>query len=73
MKSLLSSYTADLDDKAAAKKQKALDDARPVQEKLKSQYEKASAEVAARPKPGVAVPRAKKATAPRYIGDGRTY
>mmetsp|Transcript_29782 Transcript_29782/g.91969 ORF Transcript_29782/g.91969 Transcript_29782/m.91969 type:complete len:146 (-) Transcript_29782:25-462(-) len=62
MKGLLSSFTNDLDDKAKAKAQKAADEARPIQEKIKAELDKQQAAAAA-PKaaPGTVTSRPKAA------------
>ena len=61
MKGMLKGFTGDLDAKEKAKAQKALDDARPVQEKLKAEFEKQQAAAAApRAGPGTATARPKK-------------
>jgi hypothetical protein len=70
MKGLLSSFTTDLDNKEAAAAQKKIDEAKPLKEKAKAEFEKLTTESAKpRPKPGVAVPREKKKVE-RRMGDG---
>ena len=70
MKGLLSSFTTELDDKEAAAAQKKIDDAKPLQEKIKKEFD-AKKEEAAKPRagPGVATPRIKKKVE-RRMGDG---
>ena len=70
MKGLLSSFTTELDDKEAAAAQKKLDDAKPLQEKIKAEFDAKKEEAAKpRPGPGVATPRIKKKVE-RRMGDG---
>ena len=70
MKGLLSSFTTELDDKDKKAAQKKLDDAKPLQEKIKKEFD-AKKEEAAKPRagPGVATPRVKKKVE-RRMGDG---
>ena len=70
MKGLLSSFTTELDDKDKKAAQKKLDDAKPLQEKIKKEFD-AKKEEAAKPRagPGVATPRIKKKVE-RRMGDG---
>ena len=70
MKGLLSSFTTELDDKDKKAAQKKLDDAKPLQEKIKAEFD-AKKEEAAKPRagPGVATPRIKKKVE-RRMGDG---
>ena len=70
MKGLLSSFTTELDDKDKKAAQKKLDDAKPIQEKIKAEFD-AKKEEAAKPRagPGVATPRIKKKVE-RRMGDG---
>ena len=70
MKGLLSSFTTELGDKEAAAAQKKIDDAKPLQEKIKKEFD-AKKEEAAKPRagPGVATPRIKKKVE-RRMGDG---
>ena len=70
MKGLLSSFTTELDDKEAAAAQKKIDDAKPLQEKIKAEFDAKKEEAAKpRPGPGVATPRIKKKVE-RRMGDG---
>ena len=70
MKGLLSSFTTELDDKEAAAAQKKLDDAKPLQEKIKAEFDAKKEEASKpRPGPGVATPRIKKKVE-RRMGDG---
>ena len=70
MKGLLSSFTTELDDKEAAAAQKKIDDAKPLQEKIKAEFDAKKEEAAKpRPGPGVATPRVKKKVE-RRMGDG---
>ena len=70
MKGLLSSFTTELDDKEAAAAQKKIDDAKPLQEKIKAEFDaKKEAASKPRPGPGVATPRIKKKVE-RRMGDG---
>ena len=70
MKGLLSSFTTELDDKEAAAAQKRLDDAKPLQEKIKAEFDAKKEEASKpRPGPGVATPRIKKKVE-RRMGDG---
>ena len=70
MKGLLSSFTTELDDKDKKAAQKKLDDAKPLQEKIKMEFD-AKKEEAAKPRsgPGVATPRIEKKVE-RRMGDG---
>jgi len=70
MKGLLSSFTTELDDKDKKAAQKKIDDAKPLQEKIKKEFD-AKKEEAAKPRagPGVATPRIKKKVE-RRMGDG---
>ena len=70
MKGLLSSFTTELDDKDKKAAQKKIDDAKPLQEKIKKEFD-AKKEEAAKPRagPGVATPRVKKKVE-RRMGDG---
>ena len=70
MKGLLSSFTTELDDKDKKAAQKKIDDAKPLQEKIKMEFD-AKKEEAAKPRagPGVATPRIKKKVE-RRMGDG---
>ena len=70
MKGLLSSFTTELDDKDKKAAQKKIDDAKPLQEKIKAEFD-AKKEEAAKPRagPGVATPRIKKKVE-RRMGDG---
>ena len=70
MKGLLSSFTTELDDKDKKAAQKKLDDAKPLQEKIKKEFD-AKKEEASKPRagPGVATPRIKKKVE-RRMGDG---
>ena len=70
MKGLLSSFTTELDDKDKKAAQKKIDDAKPLQEKIKAEFEQKKEE-AAKPRagPGVATPRIKKKVE-RRMGDG---
>ena len=70
MKGLLSSFTTELDDKDKKAAQKMIDDAKPLQEKIKKEFD-AKKEEAAKPRagPGVATPRIKKKVE-RRMGDG---
>ena len=70
MKGLLSSFTTELDDKDKKAAQKKIDDAKPLQEKIKKEFD-AKKEGAAKPRPGpgVATPRVKKKVE-RRMGDG---
>ena len=70
MKGLLSSFTTELDDKDKKAAQKKIDDAKPLQEKIKAEFD-AKKEEAAKPRagPGVATPRVKKKVE-RRMGDG---
>ena len=70
MKGLLSSFTTELDDKDKKAAQKKIDDAKPLQEKIKMEFD-AKKEEAAKPRagPGVATPRIKKKIE-RRMGDG---
>ena len=70
MKGLLSSFTTELDDKEAAAAQKKIDDAKPLQEKIKAEFDAKKEEASKpRPGPGVATPRIKKKVE-RRMGDG---
>ena len=70
MKGLLSSFTTELGDKEAAAAQKKIDDAKPLQEKIKAEFDAKKEEAAKpRPGPGVATPRVKKKVE-RRMGDG---
>ena len=70
MKGLLSSFTTELDDKEAAAAQKKIDDAKPLQERIKAEFDAKKEEAAKpRPGPGVATPRVKKKVE-RRMGDG---
>ena len=70
MKGLLSSFTTELGDKEAAAAQKKIDDAKPLQEKIKAEFDAKKEEAAKpRPGPGVATPRIKKKVE-RRMGDG---
>ena len=70
MKGLLSSFSSDLGGKAAASAQKKIDDAKPLQEKIKAEFDAKKEEAAKpRPGPGVATPRVKKKVE-RRMGDG---
>ena len=70
MKGLLSSFTTELDDKEAAAAQKKIDDAKPLQEKIKAEFDAKKEEATKpRPGPGVATPRVKKKVE-RRMGDG---
>ena len=70
MKGLLSSFTTELDDKDKKAAQKKIDDAKPLQEKIKMEFD-AKKEEAAKPRagPGVATPRIKNKVE-RRMGDG---
>ena len=70
MKGLLSSFTTELDDKDKKAAQKKIDDAKPLQEKIKKEFD-AKKEEAAKPRagPGVATTRIKKKVE-RRMGDG---
>ena len=70
MKGLLSSFTTELDDKDKKAAQKKIDDAKPLQEKIKKEFD-AKKEEASKPRagPGVATPRIKKKVE-RRMGDG---
>ena len=70
MKGLLSSFTTELDDKDKKAAQKKIDDAKPLQKKIKAEFD-AKKEEAAKPRagPGVATPRIKKKVE-RRMGDG---
>ena len=70
MKGLLSSFTTELDDKDKKAAQKKIDDAKPLQEKIKMEFD-AKKEEASKPRagPGVATPRIKKKVE-RRMGDG---
>ena len=70
MKGLLSSFTTELDDKDKKAAQKKIDDAKPLQEKIKAEFD-AKKEEASKPRqgPGVATPRIKKKVE-RRMGDG---
>jgi len=70
MKGLLSSFTTELDDKDKKAAQKKIDDAKPLQEKIKKEFD-AKKEEASKPRqgPGVATPRVKKKVE-RRMGDG---
>ena len=70
MKGLLSSFTTELGDKEAAAAQKKIDDAKPLQEKIKAEFDAKKEEAAKpRPGPGVATPRVKNKVE-RRMGDG---
>ena len=70
MKGLLSSFTTELGDKEAAAAQKKIDDAKPLQEKIKAEFDAKKEEASKpRPGPGVATPRIKKKVE-RRMGDG---
>ena len=70
MKGLLSSFTTELDDKDKKAAQKKIDDAKPLQEKIKAEFDAKKEEAAKpRPGPGVATPRVKKKVE-RRMGDG---
>ena len=70
MKGLLSSFTTELDDKDKKAAQKKIDDAKPLQEKIKAEFDAKKEEAAKpRPGPGVATPRIKKKVE-RRMGDG---
>ena len=70
MKGLLSSFTTELDDKEAAAAQKKLDDAKPLQEKIKAEFD-AKKEEASKPRPGPGVAtRAASEKVERRMGDG---
>ena len=70
MKGLLSSFTTELDDKEAAAAQRKIDDAKPLQEKIKAEFDAKKEEASKpRPGPGVAMPRIKKKVE-RRMGDG---
>ena len=70
MKGLLSSFTTELDDKDKKAAQKKIDDAKPLQEKIKKEFDAKKEEAAKpRPGPGVATPRVKKKVE-RRMGDG---
>ena len=70
MKGLLSSFTTELDDKDKKAAQKKIDDAKPLQEKIKKEFDAKKEEAAKpRPGPGVATPRVKKKIE-RRMGDG---
>ena len=70
MKGLLSSFTTELDDKDKKAAQKKIDYAKPLQEKIKKEFD-AKKEEASKPRagPGVATPRIKKKVE-RRMGDG---
>ena len=70
MKGLLSSFTTELDDKDKKAAQKKIDDAKPLQEKIKAEFDAKKEEASKpRPGPGVATPRVKKKVE-RRMGDG---
>ena len=70
MKGLLSSFTTELDDKDKKAAQKKIDDAKPLQKKIKAEFDAKKEEAAKpRPGPGVATPRVKKKIE-RRMGDG---
>ena len=70
MKGLLSSFTTELDDKDKKAAQKKIDDAKPLQEKIKAEFDAKKEEASKpRPGPGVATPRIKKKVE-RRMGDG---
>ena len=70
MKGLLSSFTTELDDKDKKAAQKKIDDAKPLQEKIKAEFDAKKEEAAKpRPGPGVATSRIKKKVE-RRMGDG---
>ena len=69
MKGLLSSFTTELDDKDKKAAQKKLDDAKPLQEKIKAEFDAKKEAAKPRAGPGVATPRIKKKVE-RRMGDG---